>query len=101
MHQTVATLPRVAGDLSGTIAARAGRELAVECLAYGGTPAPALLWHVAGRLQSAQAAVTDTFTEYGVEVTRSTLQLQVVTTNFPTLCTIPSNRPALRPVPGC
>ena len=82
-HQTVATLPRVAGDVSGTIAARAGRQLAVECLAYGGTPAPALLWHVAGRLQSAQAAVTDTFTEHGVEVTRSTLQLQVVTTNFP------------------
>ena len=40
-------------DVSGSIAGVVGRELEVECVAYGGSPAPTILWHFGGDKQVA------------------------------------------------
>jgi hypothetical protein len=46
---------RTLGDVSGTLVGREGEELSLECVAYGGTPAPAIIWHVGGALLTDQA----------------------------------------------
>ena len=57
----------------------AGRQLEVECLGYGGNPAPHITWHKQDKLQPAGAALLDSFTdmETGLVVTRSTLRLNI------------------------
>ena len=57
----------------------AGRPLDVECLGYGGNPAPHITWHKQDKLQPAAAALLDSFTdmETGLVVTRSTLSLNI------------------------
>ena len=70
---------RVANDVSGQVVGVAGRPLDVECLAYGGVPSPEIVWHLAGVLQAEEDTMVDTFTdmETGLDVTRSTLRLEV------------------------
>ena len=70
---------RVANDVSGQVVGVAGRPLDVECLAYGGVPSPQIVWHLAGVLQAEDVTLVDTFTdmESGLDVTRSTLRLEV------------------------
>jgi hypothetical protein len=46
---------RTLGDVSGTLVGREGQELTLECVAYGGTPAPSIIWHVGGDLLTDQA----------------------------------------------
>ena len=70
---------RVANDVSGQVVGVSGRPLDVECLAYGGVPSPEIAWHLGGVLQSQEAILVDTFTDMdtGLDVTRSTLRLEV------------------------
>ena len=70
---------KVANDVSGQVVGVSGRPLDVECLGYGGYPSPEIVWHVAGVLQAEEDTVLDTFTdmETGLDVTRSTLRLDV------------------------
>jgi hypothetical protein len=44
-------------DVSGTVAGVAGRPLEVECVAHGGSPAPTILWHLAGVAVGPEEAV--------------------------------------------
>ena len=57
----------------------AGKSLDVECLSYGGYPSAEIVWHVAGVLQAEEDTLLDTFTdmETGLDVTRSTLTLDI------------------------
>ena len=41
---------RTLGDVSGTLVGREGQELSLECVAYGGSPAPSIIWHLGGDL---------------------------------------------------
>ena len=64
---------------SGQVVGVAGRQLEVECLGYGGNPAPHITWHKQDKLQPASAALLDSFTdmETGLVVTRSTISLNI------------------------
>jgi len=84
VHLTVLYPPshasiKVANDVSGQIVGVAGKPIDVECLAYGGSPTPEIVWHVFGEYVSQEDTLLDTFTdmETGLDVTRSTVRLEV------------------------
>ena len=70
---------RVANDVSGQVVGVAGKSLEVECLGYGGFPPPEITWHLEGDLQPADTSSLDSFTDMdtGLEVTRSTITLNI------------------------
>ena len=99
LHPPSHAAVRARGDISGLgqVVGVAGTQLHVECLAYGGAPPPSIVWHVAGALQAEEAAELDTFTdmETALDVTRSTLRLEVTSADHGKVVSCEVAHPAL------
>ena len=99
LHPPSHAAVRARGDISGLgqVVGVAGTQLHVECLAYGGAPPPSIVWHVAGALQAEEAAEVDTFTdmETALDVTRSTLRLEVTSADHGKVISCEVAHPAL------